>query len=565
MDLNIFRKRDPSGRMSKESYVFNNFEEEYKYIINYCNDNNIDSIPFKEKVYLCINDLKNIPTCNNINCTNVVKYKNSTIGYLSYCSNVCISSDINIKKRKEEKSIERYGTKTPSQSDVIKSKIINTNNIKYGGNSPMSCNNIIDKSKKTLYKNYNVSNPSYSKDIQQKRIESFKESSFRETFKNTSLERYGETHHWKNKDIHKKTIDSFYFDYRKRIESKTDSNFKFIDFNKGMSTTLSFHCVKCDLTFNILPYQFYYRNKSNLNICTNCFPISENSSISQIELYNFIIENYNGEVIENYKNAINPYEIDIYIPDLNIGFEFNGVWWHSDKYKSDNYHLKKYEVSVQNNIQLISIWEDDWITKRDICKSFILNKLLLSINNFFARKCIIKEIDYNTSRKFLNDNHLQGDCKSSIRIALYYDNNILSLMTFSKLRMPLNRKSENRVDNVYELTRFCNRINARVSGGASKLLKYFIEKYMPTKIETYSDNLISDGNLYEKIGFEYLHTSKPGYWYVIDGIRSHRYNWRKQKLISMGCDSNKSESEIMAELGYNKIFNAGNKKWVFIP
>ena len=134
-------------------------------------------------------------------------------------------------------------------------------------------------------------------------------------------------------------------------------------------------------------------------------------------------------------------------------------------------------------------------------------------------------------------------------------------MTFSKLRLPLNRKLLNNPD-IYELTRFCNKLNCNVIGGASKILKYFINKYNPIEIQTYSDNLISDGNLYKKLGFTYIHESKPGYWYVINGIREHRFNWRKQKLVKMGYDKEKTENEIMMELGFLRIYNGGNKKWI---
>ena len=115
------------------------------------------------------------------------------------------------------------------------------------------------------------------------------------------------------------------------------------------------------------------------------------------------------------------------------------------------------------------------------------------------------------------------------------------------------------------MTRFCNATNTSVVGGASKLMKYFLEKYEPIQVETYSDNLISNGNLYKTLGFSYSHTSKPGYWYVVDGIREHRFNWRKQRLIKMGYDIDKTEEEIMAELGYYRIYNAGNKKWIYNP
>ena len=558
MNLDIFKINDPSGKMYKESYVSKNFTEEYEFIIQ-----KIDiDIPFKEKVYLVLNNIER-PICKNPNCKNPVKFKNSTIGYLEYCSNKCIGSDPNIIELKKIKSIEKFGTKTPAESDLIKEKIRKTNNNKYGGNSPMSSDNIKNKSKRTLMKNWGVENPSKSPDIQKKRIESFKESDYKENYKKTSLDRYGTIHPWMNSDIHKKTIDLFYKNYKQRIVDSIDLNkFKFIDFEMGDKTNLKFHCESCRNEFNILTYHFYYRIKNNNSICTKCYPISESSSIDQIEVLNFIKENYDDEIVSNIKNIINPYEIDIYLPNLKLGFEFNGVFWHSNKFKDKEYHLNKYKKSVDNEIKLCTIWEDDWTLKREICESFILNKISKS-NRLMARKTLIREIDYNTSREFLDRNHLQGDCKSSKRVGLYYGDDLVTLMTFSKLRLPFNSKNSDNKD-VWELTRFCNKINTSVGGGASKLLKYFVKTYKPIEIQTYSDNLISDGNLYEKLGFEYKWTSKPGYWYVVNNIRSHRFNWRKSKLVKDGYDVNKTGEEIMAELGYWRIYNAGNKKWVLI-
>lgn len=564
MNLEIFKQPDPSGRMSKESYLIKNHIEEYSYIIEYCQLNKIFDIPFKEKVYLCLNNINCVPICKNPNCSKKVKFKNSTIGYHEYCSIKCISSDPSIKKIKESKSLEKWGTKTPAESEKIKDKIVKTNIEKWGANSPMCNEKIKEKSKETILKNWGVDNPAKSKEILEKRIESFKKSNYKETFKKTSLEKYGVEHPWMNKEIHDKTIDFFYKSYKERIEDKIDKNkFTFKGFKRGISTSLLFHCNECNKDFEILTYQFYYRINSKTNICTNCFPISENSSISQLEVYKFIKNNYDDEVILNCKNIITPYEIDIYLPKLGIGFEFNGIWWHSEKYKGENYHLKKHQYSENNNIKLYTIWEDDWNIKKEICKSFIINKLGKTSQKIYARKCEIKKISYNDSRTFLNNNHLQSDCKSAIRIGLYYENELVNIMTFSKLRLPLQRLDKNRKkEGYYELTRYCNKINTNVIGGASKLLKYFINNYNPISIETYSDNLISNGDLYEKLGFKYEHTSKPGYWYLIDEIRSHRFNWRKQKLVKLGYDANKTEEEIMNELGYYRIYNAGNKKWI---
>jgi len=567
MDLNIFKLPDPSGRMSKESFLLKNNPEEYQYIVDYCQLHNISDISFKEKVYLSVNNYTKIPTCININCCKKVKFKNSTLGYLDYCSNKCVSSDPNIKNKKIKKSLEKFGTKTPSESQLVKNKIVETNLQKYGSNSPMCLKEFQDKSKQTLFRNWGVNNPSKSEEILFKRVESFKKSDYKETYKKTSLEKYGVEHPWMNKEIHNKTIDFFYADYKLRVESSIDKGkYNFLGFKKNMSTSLLFHCSICNTDFDILTYQFYYRKNNNLSLCTKCFPISENASISQIEVYNFIRENYEGEMILDCRNIIKPFEIDIYLPDLKIGFEFNGIWWHSDKFKQKNYHLNKNQIAENNGIKLYSIWEDDWNIKNEICKSFILNKIGKTKERIYGRKCRIKEIDYLTSKRFLEENHLQGDCKSSYRIGLYNDNELVSLMTFSKLRLPLQRLEKNRnLNKHFELTRFCNRLNTNIVGGASKLLIFFINKYSPLQIETYSDNLISDGNLYRKIGFEYSHTSSPGYWYVIDNIRHHRFNWRKQKLIKMGYDVNKTEEEIMNELGHYRVYNGGNKKWILNP
>ena len=116
MNLEIFKNPDPSGRMSKESFLFKNHREEYDYIIEYCGVNKIFDIPFKEKVYLCLNGINSIPLCKNPNCGKIVSFRNSSLGYREYCCNRCIGSDPNIIKLKEQKSLERFGTKTPSES-----------------------------------------------------------------------------------------------------------------------------------------------------------------------------------------------------------------------------------------------------------------------------------------------------------------------------------------------------------------------------------------------------------------------------------------------------------------
>jgi hypothetical protein len=563
MDLSIFKQEDKSGKFSKIKYLEKNHPEELSFILNHSKENGLEGLPFKEKVYLAVNNIKSVPTCKNINCSKKTNYKNSTLGYLSYCSNKCMSSCPDILRKKEQTSMKNYGTKRPQKLDIIKEKATKTNIERYGSVSPMGNNEVLQKSKNTLYENYGVYNPAHSEEILEKRIKSFKKSSYKETYRKTSLERYGVEHPWMSKDIHKKTIEHHYEYYRKRINEKLEkySEYSFIEFEKFDDyTNLIMKCNKCDEEFKIKHYQFYHRVNSRISICTNCFPISDSSSISQIDIVNFIKDNYDGEILENVKDKIKRYEIDIYLPEFNLGIEFNGVHWYSTRFKNKDYHKVKQELANENNINLITIWEDEWFNKREICESFILNKIGKSSDRIYARNCIVKEVSYKESRYFLNDNHLQGDCKSSIRLGLYYNGELVSLMAFSKLRIAVNSKNKN---GHYELTRFCNRINSSVIGGASKLFSYFKNNYDFDVIETYSDNLISNGYLYEKLGFKNIHNSRPGFWYLVDGVRKHRFNYRKSKLIEMGYDPIKTGEEIMAELGHFKIYNAGNKKWIF--
>lgn len=564
MNLDIFKIEDKSGKFSKEKYLINNHPKEHDNIISWCFKNNITDIPFKEKVYLFKTNSIDKPICRNPDCYKPTKFINNSLGFREYCSNKCVSSDPNIKKTKEEKSFKKFGTKTPAESNIIKEKIKKTNQERYGFNSSMCLEETQEKSKKTLFKNHGVDNPSKSKEILNKRVESFKLNidQYKESYRKTSIDRYGVDHPWSNPDIHKKTIDFFYKSYKERIINNIkDGSVKFIDFKKGDKTKLVFKCLECNKEFEILTYQFYWRVNNINKICTKCHPISETSSFLEKELLNFIKENYKGEIVSNTNNIIKPYEIDVYLPDLKIGFEFNGVFWHSEKFKNNSYHLDKLNKSNESSIRLITIWEDDWNIKNDICKSFIMN-ILSKSEKIWARKCQIKEVNYNESKLFLDNNHLQGDCKSSVRLGLYYNNILVSIMTFSKLRLPVGGKNK---IGTWELTRFCNRTGKSVIGGASKLLKHFIKSKKPIEIQSYSDNMISNGDLYEKLGFKYSHTSKPGYWYVVNGIRQHRFNWRKDKLVKAGADPNKYEHEIMEEMGYWRIFNGGNKKWILNP
>lgn len=288
--------------------------------------------------------------------------------------------------------------------------------------------------------------------------------------------------------------------------------------------------------------------------CPDCNP---NTSKQEIEVVDFIASIYNGIIETSDRNILSGKELDIFLPEINLAIEYNGLYWHSEVHKSNNYHIEKTKLCDKNGIRLIHIFEDEWLSKKDIVKSRLSSILNSTTNKIYARKSIILEVPYSESKKFLDDNHIQGSLITAINIGLYYDGELVSLMSFNK---PRTSTSNDDID--YELVRFANKINTNVTGGASKLLKYFIKTHSPNKILSYADIRWSNGDLYETLGFDYISTSEPNYQYIINGLRVNKSGYRKSKLVKMFGETDKSEHEIMLDHGIRRIYDCGVKRYV---
>ena len=327
----------------------------------------------------------------------------------------------------------------------------------------------------------------------------------------------------------------------------------------GNTITIKNLC-KLHNSFEINRYNLYNRTivGSFENICTLCNPISENSSIKENEVRDFIEKELK---IKTEKIKINNKEIDIYMPDYKMGIEFDGLYWHSDNQKDKNYHLNKTINCEKENIQLLHIFEDEWIYKKEIVKSIIKSKLGLIDNKVYGRKCIIKEINAKTSKEFLENNHVQGNVNGKIKIGLFYNNELVSVMTFGGKRMTMGNKQS--IEGKFEMLRFCNKMDTQVIGGATKLLSYFIKAYNPKSILTFADRRYSQGNLYKNMEFNFIGSTKPNYFYFkpSEMTRHYRFKFRKDVLIKEGFDKDKTEFQIMAERGYLRIYDCGHMKF----
>ncbi|QPX63106.1 putative homing endonuclease [Campylobacter phage F336] len=262
-----------------------------------------------------------------------------------------------------------------------------------------------------------------------------------------------------------------------------------------------------------------------------------------------------GNYIENDYSILGDKELDFYLPDHNLAIECNGDYWHSESNGKDkNYHLDKTERCKEKGIQLLHIFESSWIEKKEIWTSIINNKLGKS-NKIMARKCVIKEVPKTEEKEFLDINHLQGFTGSSICYGLYYQDELVCLMSFGKPRFT------GKYD--WELIRLCTKKNTNVIGGASKLLSYF-HKNNKGSLISYSDRLYSDGSIYLKLGFTFSHYSSPGYYYFKNNKTHSRQQFMKHKLKDKleRFDPNLTESENMKVNGYNRVWDCGQGVWV---
>lgn len=328
-------------------------------------------------------------------------------------------------------------------------------------------------------------------------------------------------------------------------------NFKYYN-NK---TKIKIIHQECGKTFDVRPDFF-------INQGTRCpYCALKGKSSQEIEVLDYVKSIYPGKIEHSYK-LIDNTEIDIYLPDFKIGIEYNGLYWHSEVNGRDKkYHLDKTEKCNDHNIRLIHIFEDEWVNKKEIVKSKILH--ILGLNNrpkIYARKCVIKEIDSKMKNIFLNNNHIQGEDKSSIRLGLFYETKLVSVMTFSKPRGGIGKNTGKK--GMYELVRFASVQDSLVIGGFGKMLKYFIRNYDFNTIRTYADLRWSEeSNIYEKNDFKLIWKSDPNYWYADRYCRYHRYNFRKQLLKNKFpdlYDSSLTEFEIMDQTTYNRIWDCGN-------
>jgi len=276
-----------------------------------------------------------------------------------------------------------------------------------------------------------------------------------------------------------------------------------------------------------------------------------------------ILDELGVECIQHDRGMIPPFELDFVIPDRKIALEFNGIYYHSENNggKNRNYHLNKTDKCEERGIQLLHIFENEYIQKYNLLKFKLRSIFGKNKYKIYARKCKVCELSPNLKKTFNEKYHIQGDSQSCVNLGLFYKNRLVQVMTFSKRRKALGSKH---VQGEYELSRMSSIKGFTVVGGASKLLKYFEKSYKPMRLISYADRRWSIGGVYNKLGFIFIKNTPPNYWYFYnkkaDKPLYHRYKFAKHTLDKqlINFDPNLTEWENMKNNHYDRIWDSGS-------
>jgi len=459
------------------------------------------------------NEIASTPHCINQNCNNEVKWK-AGHGYQTFCSRKCSAQNESIKQQKKNTCEQKYGVSNPSKNTEIKQKIKDTTNKRFGVDHPLQNDDIMTKTKNTNIAKYGVS--SYSQTAKFKELVSGDSNPNRQRFSQDTL------------DI---------------LNSKS----KFNSLADGKSIyELSDALEKFDIS-TLRKYIHQYDSNVLLR-----------RSQLEHEMADFL-NDLDVKFIQNERNIISPQELDFYLPDHNIAIEMNGIYWHSEKFISDKfYHYNKWKSCHDNDIHLISIFEDLWINHPTKVKQALISLLGLRHSPVIgARKLQIMQINATIARPFLNKYHLQNFVNGTHFAAFNYQMQPMAIMTFGMSR-----------NQHFELKRFSTN-GGNFPGVASKLFKYARQQLAFDKVVSFSDNTWFTGKMYEHLGFDFENVIQPSYKYFYKGNLVHCSTFTKQNIVRKfpymkeAIDNGMTEKIAMQQLDIPRVWDCGKKKWLW--
>lgn len=455
---------------------------QYKRILS--KNNNIINILSRHFPFIDQNDWYQLLFCamHNINqqptclhCKTPIKFNFNKKRFANYCR-ACVQKVPGIRQKYHAKILEKYGVKTPAQNKIIKQKIKNTN-----------------------LKKYNVSS-------------------------------FTQTHVFKTKK---------YLTLQQKYQGVTPSEFKikhvlkYINNKAWLEHQIQQHSIATIANTLNVSHSLIQKRLQKFNI-----PVIQHFHSSTETEINDFINKQNIQTLQRTK--IDNTEIDILIPEYNLAIEVDGIFWHGETNKKHKfYHLNKTLLCKKHNIDLIHITDVEWKTQKHLVQSRIISLLQKNPYTLHARKCVVKKVTQKEKTLFLQNNSLEGNCKSTINYGLYFKNQLVCIMCFCRTK------------NHFILTRFASKTHYTIRGGIQKLFNHFIKIYNPQFIITESDKKWCNGTIYQKLGFSLKETKQPNCKYFL------RNN--PNKFITKNIIKHHNKSNI------DKYWDCGKDIWIWTP
>lgn len=467
-----------------------------------------------QRIWHIINQTQQIPLCPV--CHTQLKWSKWRKKYYTACSKSCLNKFEGFQEKCKNGIKQKYGIDNAMHADQFKQKQKHTVQQRHGVDN-VSRNKIIQEQKKQNYlKKHGVDNPRKNETVKQ----SIKETNIRLFDRENA------------KQTHISKVSLEILSNKEKLKHLHHEN-KFT--LKEIAHRLGVDVTTVSRRFQMLDIEV-------LNV-------SPKTSFQELQIQQFIQQNYHNQIITNTRKIIPPYELDIYIPEHNLAIEYCGLYWHSNKFINKWYHYNKMKMCNDKGIRLITVFEDEWIYKTEQVKQKILYILKqLSAKTTYARNTKISYIDYATAKPFLDAYHIQGsvgNVSPTISLGLFDKEDLVAVCTITKRK------------DYYDITRYAT--SKKVVGGFGKILNYLQKQLQLPKIVTFADLRWSEGDLYYKLGFEYNKFLPPDYSYIEGDKRVHKFNYRHKYLKNKLPNYDPSLSETQNTLNHNvyRIYNCG--------
>lgn len=524
-----------------------------------------------------------------------------------------VASLEDVKKKREETSLQRHGTKFPIQLEKFKEKRENNMLKKYGVDYALRSEFFKEKSRQSCLEKYGVENPSQVQEFKDKKTQTMiklygvkhysSHPEFLEKFKQTCLERYGVSHFNKTEkcknqirltcltkygtDTTLKMPESIIKAKTSMIERygvdnyvKTDEFKNLIKFKRRqkyhqqfknyceqhdyqplfsddyyydpINTTFKFLCKACDGEFEISSI-----SSRIIPACETCKKVY--ASEMERNFIEWLKSVYDKEIIINSRSIITPYQLDVYLPDAKLAIELDGIYWHNENVIPSGYHLMKSERCLELGIDLIHVFEDEYLKRYDKLKHLIKEKLNILDESINKDDVTIKMISNHEAYEFINHNHIElTDKYLKFSFGAYQNEHLVSVMSFIQYK------------GVLELYRFCSSINIKIEGVHAKILS-FANSYLRDKgydmILAYANRRhhAKPDNIYNnELGFEFSHIENPRFFYYYQDKLWNKEAFQRDRLIKMllgkydeSVLNQKTESELINLIGLLKLYDCG--------